>query len=470
MKYRNFFYPFKFSTDLAILTLSFLLSSFLAKRRIFLTQGFFSLERREWFLLVLLVIIWYFSSRATHLYDEFRTNTIHAELICVSKNVGIQLAAAMILLFLFQIPLLSRFFILLDLLFLLVLLGHAKIIFRIILRKLQNMGRNIHSILIIGAGKVGQDFFQAIKSFPHLGYRVVGFLDGHPQPSLGTLYLGKLEDLLPILEQKNVDEVVIALPGDASEDIDQIISICEGQTVPVRMIPDILGYLRSRLSVSLFGNFPVFSVRSNPLEETEWRLLKRLFDMLIAVVLFLGVFSWLWPLIAIAVKLDSRGPVFFKQERWGRKNKKIVCYKFRTMFSWSREVDSNGRYQPTGKNDPRVTRVGRLLRRTSLDELPQFWNVLKGNMSLVGPRPHPTPLNVESKTTIRHYALRHLVKPGLTGWAQVNGYRGEAGDPALMQKRIEYDLWYIENWTFWLDIQVIFFTIRQMIRGDRLAY
>jgi len=470
MKYRFSLYPFKLSSDLAVLVFSFLLSSFLAKKRIFLARGFFGLERREWFLLVLLCVVWYFSSRATHLYDEFRTNTINAELICVSRNIGIQLVAAIIVLFVIKSLIIARFFILIYFLSLVVLLGQAKILFRIFVRGLQKKGINIRSVLILGAGDLGKDFARAIQSYPHLGYRVGGLLDSRPQPSLGPLYLGRLEDLPRILDQGSVDEVVIALPSQESEEIDQAVSTCEDRAVPVRMIPDILGHFRSRLSVSLFGNFPVFSLLTNPLEEVQWRLLKRSFDLLVTAVLFPAVFLWLWPLLAAAIKLDSRGPVFFKQERWGRKNKRIVCYKFRTMYVGSPEVDENGRYQPTGRQDPRVTRVGRLLRRLSLDELPQFWNVWKGEMSIVGPRPHPTPLNIELKTVVRHYMLRHLVKPGITGWAQVNGYRGEPKDPLRMERRVELDLWYIENWTFWLDVQILFFTIRQIILGDRNAY
>ncbi|HNB57005.1 MAG TPA: sugar transferase, partial [bacterium] len=162
--------------------------------------------------------------------------------------------------------------------------------------------------------------------------------------------------------------------------------------------------------------------------------------------------------------------VFFKQERWGRQNKKIICYKFRTMISQSRDVDDSGKYQQATQDDPRITPLGRFLRKTNLDELPQFWNVLMGQMSVVGPRPHPTPLNMESKEVIENYMLRHLVKPGITGWAQVNGYRGETRDPELMQKRVNHDIWYIENWSFWLDIQIIFLTVWQMIKYDTKGY
>jgi putative colanic acid biosynthesis UDP-glucose lipid carrier transferase len=178
----------------------------------------------------------------------------------------------------------------------------------------------------------------------------------------------------------------------------------------------------------------------------------------------------LFPLIGILIKLDSKGPILFKQERWGKNNKKFNVYKFRSMTIKSRDTDKKGRYIQARKGDPRITRVGRLLRKSNLDELPQFINVLKGEMSIVGPRPHPIPLNLESKDKVRYYMLRHLVKSGITGWAQVNGLRGEIRSTEEMQKRVDYDLWYIENWSFYLDMQIIASTVFKMFKGDPNAY
>ena len=161
----------------------------------------------------------------------------------------------------------------------------------------------------------------------------------------------------------------------------------------------------------------------------------------------------------------------YRQERWGRNNKRFIAYKFRSMqVDECGEVDENGKFRQATKHDPRVTKVGKFLRKTNLDELPQFWNVLKGDMSIVGPRPHPTPLNIESKDKIRLYMFRHLVKPGITGWAQVNGFRGSTENHELMQSRINHDIWYIENWSIWLDVQIIGLTVWNMIKGEKNAY
>jgi putative colanic acid biosynthesis UDP-glucose lipid carrier transferase len=197
---------------------------------------------------------------------------------------------------------------------------------------------------------------------------------------------------------------------------------------------------------------------------------KRCFDLLMTALLFIFFFSWLWPLLALLIKITSPGPVFFKQERWGVQNRPFVCYKFRSMVWESRDIDENGRYQQASRNDWRVTPLGRFLRRSNLDELAQFVNVLKGEMSVVGPRPHPTPMNLEVKDSIRNYQLRHLIKPGITGWAQVNGLRGETRDADLLCKRVEADIWYIENWSFLLDIKIVGISIWLMITGDSWAY
>ena len=215
---------------------------------------------------------------------------------------------------------------------------------------------------------------------------------------------------------------------------------------------------------------PTISVIDLPLDQWQNKLVKRTFDILFSLLVFFTIGILLFPLIALFVKLSSKGSVFFKQERWGLNNQRIICYKFRTMYFQSSEVDANGKYQQAKENDPRITLIGKFLRKTNLDELPQFLNVLLGNMSVVGPRPHPTPLNIESMHTIDNYMLRHIVLPGISGWAQVNGCRGETRTALDMQKRVDFDLYYIHRWTFWLDCQIVLQTIINLFRGDQNAY
>jgi putative colanic acid biosynthesis UDP-glucose lipid carrier transferase len=237
-----------------------------------------------------------------------------------------------------------------------------------------------------------------------------------------------------------------------------------------RIVPDLQQYVDASVQVNNIGLLPVINIRSLPLDKPENKFLKRGFDIAFSLLFFIILGWWLLPIISLLIRLSSKGPAIFKQERWGLNNEKIICYKFRTMVTSSNDIDEEGNYNQATKNDPRITAIGAFMRKTNMDELPQFWNVLIGDMSVVGPRPHPTPLNVASMHTIENYMLRHIVTPGITGWAQVNGCRGETKAPGSMQKRVNFDLYYIHRWTFWLDCQIILQTIINLIRGDQNAY
>jgi putative colanic acid biosynthesis UDP-glucose lipid carrier transferase len=351
------------------------------------------------------------------------------------------------------------------------LLATEKFVLRRILNFIRRRGRNLRSLLIIGAGKIGRQFYSEIITNQHFGYKLLGFVDDRIQADMNGEYAGPISELDTILESKNVDDVIIALPNYAFSKIKEVITICEKYPIKVRLIPDYFQFISDKYSVSMFGSFPVITTRDHRINEFQWRILKRIFDITFSLFCFLLFFSWLFPLVTLFIKLDSKGPVLFKQERWGRNNKRFSAYKFRSMVCGGKDIDENGKYKQALKNDPRLTRVGKFLRKTNLDELPQFINVLKGELSIVGPRPHPTPLNLESREYINKYMRRHIVKPGITGWAQVNGFRGETtSNKKLMLKRVEYDLWYIENWSFLLDIQIIILTIWLMIKGDPNAY
>ncbi len=416
------------------------------------------------------VLIWFSAGQNFGLYDEYRSRDFSFEIIALLKTIFTVSLANIIVLFFIRDKELSRLFIIFYSLFLLLILTVVKFIFRKALYEFRKSGKNIRTMLIVGAGELGRNFVETIEQNPHYGYKVIGFVDDKNKSFLNGKYLGKIGDLDKVLNENNVNNVIIALPNYAYDKIEEVVDICNRYTTRVKIIPDYFKVLSPKYNISMFGQFPVISVRGEKINEFHWRLVKRAFDTAFSIFVFITIFSWLWPLIAFAIKLDSKGPVFFKQERWGRDNRKFYAYKFRSMVVTSRDVDENGRYLQATKDDPRITRIGKILRRTNLDELPQFWNVLKGEMSIVGPRPHPEQLNIESKERVRYYMLRHLVKPGITGWAQVNGYRGETKDISKMQKRVDYDLWYIENWSFFLDIQIILKTISNMIKGDPNAY
>lgn len=464
--YRKSLYLFRITIDIIILIISFVISG----RESVVNFRFFK-EVNNQFLLLSLIIIWFFTSRATNLYDEFRSRNVTFEIIALIKNVTVILISSIIILFLLKEEKLSRYFVVIFSVLNIVLLGVEKIAFRKYLNILRKRGRNLRSLLIVGAGEVGRSFYELIKHSSHFGYKMVGFVDDSMKPFLNGQYLGKIDELDNILNKQHVDDIIIALPNYANERIEDVVTICERHTTRVRIIPDYFKFVSGKYNVSMFGRFPIIAVREDRINEMHWRLLKRSFDFIFTLSLYLVIFWWLFPLIGLLIKLSSPGPMMYSQERWGRNNKRFIAYKFRSMqVDECGELDENGKFRQATEHDPRVTKIGKVLRKTNLDELPQFWNVLKGDMSIVGPRPHPTPLNIESKDKIRLYMLRHLVKPGITGWAQVNGYRGSTENNELMQKRINHDVWYIENWSLWLDIQIIGLTVWNMMKGEKNAY
>jgi putative colanic acid biosysnthesis UDP-glucose lipid carrier transferase len=460
----------KNAIDTLLLILSFLGSAFLAKAHAGVGSGFFDLAGWEIYFLLFLCLGWNAGARFFGLNDELHANTLVDELSALGENILLQVFLAMAVLFVVKARAFSRFFIFVFCILMLVLQVSFKILLNLLLIWLQKNGRNQSHILIVGNGEVARGFFSAITASAHLGYRVKGFIAEQPPPGHENVYLGDIDRLARVLECEKIDEVIIALPSSAKKKIGQVIAVCENYPIQVRIIPDYFEFMSPRFRVSRFASFPLISIRANPLEHLHWRFLKRSFDLALTLLLFVAVFSWLWPLLILLIRMTSPGPAFFKQERWGKKNARIICYKFRSMVRESRDVDADGRYQQATRADKRITRLGGFLRRSNLDELPQFINVLKGEMSVVGPRPHPTPMNLEIQDSVRQYHLRHLVNPGITGWAQVNGFRGETSDPEALRKRVEYDIWYIENWSLFLDIKIVLSSIWLMFKVDARAF
>lgn len=331
-------------------------------------------------------------------------------------------------------------------------------------------GAYFDQVLLIGNTQVASNFIETVDKYYYYGYQCAGYIAENPTLGDKATYFGKITQLNEILKQKKLSEVFIALSNNESAQIQECIRICDANQVRVRMLPDLTDFTVSSVFIENIGQLPVVNIGHLPLDKKENKIAKRIFDILFASSFFLLIGIFLFPIIAIIIKLTSKGPVFFKQERWGINNQKITCYKFRSMIKESSDFTEEGNYNQAVKNDPRITTIGKLLRKTNLDELPQFWNVLIGNMSVVGPRPHPTPLNIESAETIDNYMLRHLVLPGITGLAQVNGCRGETKTTEEMQRRVNFDLYYIHRWSFWLDLQIIIQTIVNIFRGDQNAY
>lgn len=409
-----------------------------------------------------ILIIWIISSNFTQIYDEFRSRSFIYEIFNLVRNLIILALACIVLPFTIKDLSITRLFVFVFILQALFFLSIEKYVFRKLIEYARKNGKNTRTILIVGAGEVGKNFYDTIVSNPQFGYRLVGFLDDKKKDFLNGKYLGKISNLEKVLTENSVEDVLIALPNYAYDKILEVIKICKNYATRVKIIPDYFKFFSTKYEISRFGSFPVISIRKIPLDEIHWKALKRIFDILITILATILLFSWLFPLLIICQKIFNPGPLFYRATRWGRSGEKFHCYKFRSMVPESKNVRKDGKHNHSQKNDMRITKFGKLLRKGNLDELPQFWNVLKGDMSIVGPRPHDDQENIDIKDKIDLYMWRYMVKPGITGWAQVNGFRGGTKDLNLMQKRTDHDNWYIEHWSFWLDIQIIFMTVWNM--------
>lgn len=329
-----------------------------------------------------------------------------------------------------------------------------RLFIRAFLRSIRRRGYNQKHILLVGYSKAAEQYIDRIKQNPQWGYDVQGILDDNI--ARGTIYkgvkvIGSIGNLEYILPQNKLDEIAITLGLEEYYKLSKIVAECEKSGVHTKFIPDYGNIIPTRPYTEDLLGLPVINIRYVPLSNTFNALIKRLTDIIGAVVCII-VFSPLMLASAILVKTTSQGPLIFKQERVGLHNKPFKMYKFRTMYVQTEEEEKKGWTQ---KNDPRVTRVGAILRKTSLDEFPQLFNVLKGDMSLVGPRPERPQYVEKFREEIPRYMIKHQVRPGMTGWAQINGYRGDTS----IQKRIECDLYYIENWTLGLDFKILFLTV-----------
>lgn len=325
---------------------------------------------------------------------------------------------------------------------------------RMVLMNARRIGLNQKHIILVGYSRAAEEYIDRIVQNPQWGYKIMGILDDNVAP--GTLYrnievLGITDSLSFILEGNHPDEIAITLGLNEYDKLEHIVAMCEKSGVHTKFIPDYSNIIPTKPYTEDLLGLPVINIRHVPLSNTFNMLVKRVFDIfgsMICIILFLPVML----LTAVLIKLTSKGPLIFTQERVGLHNKPFKMYKFRSMEVQSKQEEHKGW---TVKNDPRVTGIGKFIRKTSIDELPQLFNVLKGEMSLVGPRPERPQYVEKFREEIPRYMVKHQVRPGMTGWAQVNGYRGNTS----IKKRIDHDLYYIENWTFGLDIKILIMTV-----------
>ena len=345
----------------------------------------------------------------------------------------------------------------------------SRLVSRFILQYIRRMGRNRRNIVFIGGSQNMDDLYSEMLDDSSYGYWAAGYFNIEPKKSWQEKmnYLGGLDKVLPFLHLHpgGIDEIYCSLPSSMSSQIMEIVKYCEAHVIRFYSVPNVRNYLRRKMNMRVIGDVPVLYIHEEPLERMDNRIMKRLFDIIVSLTFLLGIFPWIFAVVAVVMKLTMPGPIFFKQKRNGRNGEIFYCYKFRSM-----KVNSDSDKVQATKYDPRKTKFGNLLRHTNIDELPQFFNVLIGDMSIVGPRPHMLKHTEQYRAIISTYMLRHFVKPGITGWAQVNGFRGETKELWQMEGRVKADVWYVENWSFWLDIRIIFMTAKNLIKGEDNAY
>jgi len=322
-------------------------------------------------------------------------------------------------------------------------------------------------VLIIGYNQTAKELVTYLED-GSTNTEIIGYCEEEENINELTNYpvVSKLSNVMNFCSTHgNVTEIYSTVSPEQNHYIYQLMREADQNCIRFKIIPDLNYYIKLPVHINYLESIPVLSLRKEPLDNTKNRIKKRIFDVCLSGVTILLVLSWLIPLIGLLIWLEDRGPIFFIQQRSGKNNKNFNCLKFRSM-----RLNNEANSKQATMNDDRITRIGKILRHTSLDEFPQFLNVFMGDMSIVGPRPHMLKHTDEYSKMINQFMVRQFLKPGITGWAQINGYRGEIKTIDDIRKRVEYDLWYLENWSLWFDTKILFLTIYKIIVGDKNAF
>ena len=341
-----------------------------------------------------------------------------------------------------------------------------RVLVRIMVKSYRRKGYNAKNIIIIGAGKNGMELYHVIKTDLSYGFNILGFFDDNTiLKDVLPNYLGPISQVEEFVKNNDIDEIYCTIPGTNSEKISELLNFAEKNMIRFYIIPEFYRNIKKSMILEVMESVPLLTIRTEPLQSPYNRFIKRCFDIVFSILVLLTVFPLLYIFAGALIKMSSKGPILFKQKRNGLYGKVFECYKFRTML-----MNEDADTLQAVKDDPRATKIGSFLRRTNMDEFPQFINVLMGDMSVVGPRPHMLKHTEQYSAFIDKYMIRHLVKPGITGWAQITGYRGETRTLEQMEGRVKRDVWYLENWSFFLDLKIVVVTIINMFKGESNAY
>jgi putative colanic acid biosynthesis UDP-glucose lipid carrier transferase len=320
-------------------------------------------------------------------------------------------------------------------------------------------GGNFRKVVIIGEEKSTLELARFFNDNPNYGYKLVKIFD------LKTSKKQEIKECQDFVIENKIDEIYCALSDLSNTDVNNFIDFTDNNLKTLKFLPDEKEVIARNLKLDYYGYIPIVSLRNIPLDIQANKIIKRTFDILFSVIIIIGVLSWLIPILALFIKSESKGPIFFKQRRNGLNYHEFDCFKFRSMT-----LNEIADVEQVSKNDPRITKIGRFIRKTSIDELPQFFNVFLGDMSVVGPRPHMVSHTEMYAKKVDKFMVRHFIKPGITGLAQTNGYRGEVENEKDIINRVKYDIFYLENWSLTLDVKIVFLTVYNAVKGEDKAY
>lgn len=441
--------------DVFIIFISLILAWYIRFRSGFIEYEGGMLSFREYIRPIVFIIpLYLFLYGKFNLYNTYRIKSVWDEFFNIFRANLFGILLFTLMLYVMKNINYSRYLLFIFAITCTVLTTIERVFIRYILRKARRKGYNLKHILLVGYSKLAMDFLGLVSANRQWGYNIVGILDDNKKSGYrfkGKEIIGKIRDLENILEDFEIDEVCVTLELKEYDKLGHIINECEKAGVRTQIIPDYVKYIPAKPYVEEVGGLPIINIRYVPLDNIANKFVKRLFDIVGSLISII-VFSPVMILASIIIKITSPGPIIFKQERVGLNRKPFVMYKFRSMKV---QKDEEEKGQWTTEDDPRKTRFGNFIRKTSIDELPQLFNVLKGDMSLVGPRPERPFFVGQFREEIPRYMVKHQVRPGMTGWAQVNGLRGDTS----IKDRIEHDLYYIENWSFGFDIKIMWFTV-----------
>ncbi len=324
----------------------------------------------------------------------------------------------------------------------------------------------VNKIIILGYNETAIKLASYFEE-ESINSNLIGFVENYKNVNEITHYpiLSEIKNLINVALKFNVKEIYSTISPEQNKSIYSLMQQAENNCIHFRVVPNLSNFFNNAVLVDYIRDLPILSNRHEPLEDIGHKIEKRIFDIFISGLVIIFILSWLIPLLAIIIKMESKGPLFFSQKRTGKNNLTFDCLKFRSM-----KINKDADFKQASQNDNRITKVGKFIRKTSLDEFPQFLNVFIGQMSIVGPRPHMVKHTNDYSKIVDDYMVRHFLKPGITGWAQINGFRGEIKNPLQIKMRIHNDIWYLENWNVWLDLKIIFITIYSVFKGDKKAY